>query len=143
MAKKNKNQIHPTRIFKKPEDLYNAFCEYKESLKEESKQWLNIQYVGKEGNRVTDGMKIPYTLEGFERYCYSKYGNVGQYFDNKQGYYEDFVAICSRVKNEIRENQIVGGLLGVYNPSITQRLNSLTDKQQTTIIEQPLFPEDK
>jgi hypothetical protein len=35
------------------------------------------------------------------------------------------------VKNEIRENQILGGLLGVYNPSITQRLNGLTDKIQT------------
>jgi hypothetical protein len=37
------------------------------------------------------------------------------------------------VKNEIRENQILGGLLGVYNPSITQRLNGLTDKTENKI----------
>jgi hypothetical protein len=32
-------------------------------------------------------------------------------------------------------------MAGIYNPSITQRLNGLVDKQETTIREQPLFPE--
>ncbi len=140
MAKKG--NIHPTRIFKTPEDLEKAFTEYKEDLKEQSNEWLRIQYVGKDGDRVTDPQKVPMTLEGFERFCYSKYGCVGQYFDNKDGLYEDFVAICSRVKKEIRENQIIGGLLGFFNPSITQRLNGLAEKTENkTIVEQPLFPE--
>jgi hypothetical protein len=30
---------------------------------------------------------------------------------------------------------------GIYNPSITQRLNGLTDKSEVTVKEQPLFPE--
>ncbi|WP_407475390.1 terminase small subunit [Elizabethkingia anophelis] len=128
---KNGN-IHPTRIFKKPEDLENAFNEYKEDLKEQSNEWVRIQYVGKEGDRKSDPQKVPMTLEGFERFCYNNYGCVGQYFDNKDGLYGDFVAICSRIRSEIRENQIIGGLLGFYNPSITQRLNGLTDKTDVT-----------
>lgn len=131
--------MHPTRIFKTPDELADAWAKFKEDLKEQSNEWLRIQYVGKDGERMADPQKVPMTLEGFERFCYDRYGNVGQYFDNKDGYYEDFVAICSRIRTEIRENQIIGGLLGFYNPSITQRLNGLTDKtenQQNVRIEQ-------
>ncbi|MDV3685283.1 hypothetical protein CMU45_02675 [Elizabethkingia anophelis] len=128
---KNGN-IHPTRIFKNPEELEKAFIEYKEDLKEQANEWVRIQYVGKEGDRKSDPQKVPMTLEGFERFCYNNYGCVGQYFDNKDGLYGDFVAICSRIRSEIRENQIIGGLLGFYNPSITQRLNGLTDKTDVT-----------
>ena len=55
------------------------------------------------------------------------------FFKNQDDYYSDFIPICSRVKKEIRENQITGGLLGFYNPSITQRLNSLVDKTSTEV----------
>ena len=133
--------MHPTRIFETPEQLKQAFEQYKESLKEEAKQWLKVQYVGKDGERVADPQKVPYTLEGFKRFCRKNYGDVEQYFWNKDNYYNDFVGICSYIKNEIRENQITGGLLGFYNPSITQRLNNLTDKVETTIVEQQLFPD--
>jgi len=124
--------MHPTRIFKSPEELEKAFTEYKEDLKEQSKEWLKIQYVGKDGERKADPQKVPMTLEGFERYCYNNYGYVGQYFDNKDNLYNEFVAICSRIKKEIRENQIIGGILGFYNPSITQRLNGLTERNDVT-----------
>jgi hypothetical protein len=30
-------------------------------------------------------------------------------------------------------------MAGIYNPSITQRLNNLVDKVEQTVIEQPLF----
>lgn len=126
---KNGN-IHPTRIFKSPDELEAAFELYKEDLKEQSKEWLNVQYVGKDALRKEDPMKVPMTMEGFERFCRTNYGVVSQYFDNQDGYYDDFIAICSHIRKEIRENQIIGGLLGVYNASITQRLNSLSDKQE-------------
>ena len=125
--------MHPTRIFKKPEEIEKAFLEYKQSLIAESKKWLKVQYVGKDGSRKTDAQKVPLTLEGFERFCYKNYGYVEQYFKNKDKYYNEFVPICSRIKREIREDQITGGLLGFYNPSITQRLNSLKETTSTEI----------
>jgi hypothetical protein len=123
--------MHPTRIFKTPEELADAWAKYKEDLREQGKEWLKIQYVGREGERVADEQKVPMTYEGFKRFCYDRYGEVKHYFDNKEGYYTEFGAICSRIKEEIRENQIVGGLLGFYNTSITQRLNGLIEKTET------------
>lgn len=128
---KNGN-IHPTRIFKEPNDIYKAFNEYKEQLKQKSSEWLKVQYVGKEGGRVTDEQKLPLTLDGFEVFCYDKYGCVEQYFKNQDGYYDDFIPICSRIRKEIRDNQILGGMLGFYNASITQRLNNLHEKVVST-----------
>jgi hypothetical protein len=135
--------MHPTRIFKTPDELFKAFQEYKEYLKEEGLKWLKVQYVGKDGYRAEDAQKVPLTMEGFEIFCYDNYGCVNQYFDNKQGYYDEFVTICSRIKTEIRQDQITGGLLGFYNPSITQRLNNLAEKVDNTNVnkEVPLFPD--
>jgi len=125
--------IHPTRIFKKPDEMLKAWNEFKKDIEKQSENWLKVQYVGKDGDQKKDPQRPPYTMEGFKRFCYENYGEVEQYFRNKDGYYEDFVVICSRIKNEIRENQVIGGMLGFYNPSITQRLNSLVDKQETEI----------
>ena len=122
--------MHPTRIFKKPEELEKVWNDYKETLEKESKKWEKIQYVGKDGERRTDYPKIPYTYEGFKVYCYqNKIGTVQHYFENREGNYSDFCDICMRIKDEIRHDQITGGMLGFYNTSITQRLNNL--KEQT------------
>ena len=132
--------MHPTRIFQSPEDLGKAWAAFKEDVKAQGAQWKRVQYVGKDGIKKEDACKVPLTLEGFKRFCRNNYGDVQQYFDNKDGYYEDFVVICRAIREEIREDQIIGGLLSFYNPSITQRLNNLVDKQENTVhIEQPLF----
>ena len=129
--------MHPTRIFKKPKELQSAWEAFKKDVEEQSEAWQKVQYVGKDGDRVSDGQKVPLTLEGFKRFCRNNYGEVHQYFDNKDGYYDDFVDICCAIKEEIREDQIIGGMLGFYNPSITQRLNGLVDKQEREVKGEP------
>ena len=146
MAKKkqeanNNGNIHPTRIFQKPDDLYNAFIAYKEHLKQEAANWPKIQYVGKDGEKKTDNPVMPMIMDGFEVFCYENHGCVNQYFDNKDGYYDDFVIICSRVRKEIRSQQITGGLLNQFNTSITQRLNNLKDSSDITTDGKPITPE--
>ena len=132
--------MHPTRIFKTPDELLKAWEGYKEWLEVEAEKWPKIQYVGKDGDRVADPMKLPYTLEGFKRYCRLKHGDVSEYLLNREGYYDEFTTICSRVREEIRENQITGGMIGHFNTSITQRLNGLTEKTHTEVtIEQSPF----
>jgi hypothetical protein len=132
--------MHPTRIFKTPEDLGKAWAAFKEDVKVQGEQWKRVQYVGKDGLKKEDPAKVPLTLEGFKRFCRNNYGEVQHYFENKEGYYEEFGGICRAIREEIREDQIIGGLLSFYNPSITQRLNGLVDKQENTVtIEQPLF----
>jgi len=124
--------MHPTRIFKTPEELQSAWILYKSSLDEEAKKWPKVQYVGKDGVRVEDYPKLPLTLEGFYVFGYDNYGTIKHYFENKDGYYDAFGGICSRIKEEIRHDQITGGLLGNYNASITQRLNNLKEQTDNT-----------
>jgi hypothetical protein len=124
---KNGN-IHPTRVFRTPDELERAFEFYKEDLIVQAGSWQKVQYVGKEGQRMSDDLKLPYTMEGFSVFCYKNYGVIHQYFKNQDGLYSDFMPICSHIKEEIRSNQITGGMTGVFNTSITQRLNSLVEK---------------
>lgn len=124
---------HPSRLFTHPDQLEQVWKDYKEDLNTQSQEWLKVQYVGKEGDRKTDPQKVPYTFEGFKRFCRERYGDVEHYFWNKDGYYDDFVGVCRAIKEEIRENQIIGGLLGFYNPSITQRLNGLVEKTENKV----------
>jgi len=130
------------RIFETPEDLWKAWAAFKEDVKAQGEQWKRVQYVGKDGLKKEDPAKVPLTLEGFKRFCRNNYGEVQHYFDNTDKAYEEFCVICRAIREEIREDQIIGGMLSFYNPSITQRLNGLVEKQETSItIEQPLFGE--
>lgn len=123
---------HPPNI-KSVEHMEELWTGYKDSLVEEAQKWLKVQYVGREGDRVTDAQKLPLTFEGFKVYCHDiGIGTVEQYFTDQDDLYAKYIGVCSRIKNEIRADQITGGLLGFYNASITQRLNSLSDKQEIT-----------
>lgn len=139
----NKKYIHPTRIFKTPEELLAAWKEYKQFLKDEALNWPKVQYVGKDGRRVEDYPVLPLTQEGFETWYFEKYGKfIDQYFKNKKGYYEEFIPICSHIMKERRAQQITGGMLGMFNPSITNRLNDLKESTDVNLkAEQPLFPD--
>jgi len=121
------------RNIKSPNDLWKLFQEYVIDLKAKENEWLKVQYVGKEGDRKTDPFKLPLTFEGLKRYCWDvEVGTIEQYFTNQNDLYKEYIGICSHIKNSIRENQILGGMLGVFNPSITQRLNGLADNQDIT-----------
>lgn len=118
------------KIFENELELSKAWEEYKADLDIQAQEWVKVQYVGKDAMRVTDNFKLPYTLEGFYIFCRKNYGCVKQYFTNIDGAYNDFLPICTHIREEIRNNQIIGGLLGVYNPSITQRLNNLVERSE-------------
>jgi hypothetical protein len=89
-------------------------------------------FVGKDGDEVYRERQRPLTMEGFEIYVFEQGFNseLSHYFSNKDDRYKDFVAICSHIRRSIRADQISGGMAGIYNPSITQRLNNLVEKIQ-------------
>lgn len=130
------------RNFETPDHLSKAWSEYKESLLLEAQRWPKVQYVGKDGNRVEDYPKLPLTLEGFSVWCFNIYGSVKQYFNNQDDLYDEYITICSHIREEIRFDQITGGLLGVYNPSITQRLNGLKEQSEVKNINVPVLNVD-
>jgi hypothetical protein len=84
----------------------------------------------------------PLTMEGFSIFCYDKISQIKDYFANTNDKYSEYLPICMRIKECIREDQIGGGMAGIYNPSITQRLNGLVEKVQNDVkVEQKLFPD--
>ena len=126
-----------------PEVMAQLFEDYKNECKTNPRK--KHVFVGKDGTSDYELLERPLTIEGFRVYCYDKIGCVKQYFDNPDKRYNDYITICSHIREVIRRDQIEGGMVGQYNPSITQRLNGLKEQTESTIkTEQPLFGgEDK
>ena len=124
-----------------PEVMAQLFEDYKNECKTNTRK--KHVFVGKDGTSDYELLERPLTIEGFRVYCYDKIGCVKQYFDNPDNRYAEYITICTHVRDLIRADQIEGGMVGQYNPSITQRLNGLTDKSEMTVKEQPLFPDEK
>ena len=113
-----------------PEAMWDLFTNYVNETKNNPRK--KHTFVGKDGTSEFELLERPLTFEGFYCYCYDTIGCIDQYFENRGERYSDYVAICSRIKRTIREDQISGGMVGQYNPSITQRLNNLTERVDTT-----------
>ena len=116
-----------------PEILWEHFQNYKKETK--SKPFLIKDWVGKDAFNVQREKERPLTIEGFECWLFDNeiISDLGKYFSNDGDNYSDYRTICSRVKKAVRQDQIEGGMAGMYNPSITQRLNNLVEKTQTEV----------
>jgi hypothetical protein len=138
MAKKTetpKGKGRPKNI-PTPENMWELFLEYKKSIKERP---IKVHdFVGKDADEVERKKERPLTLEGFSNWCFEQdiTTNIDQYFANTDGLYKDFLSICSRIRLIIKQDQIEGGMVGIYNPSITQRLNGLTEKVEQSNVHQ-------
>ena len=113
-----------------PEKMWEYFLAYKKEVK--SNPILVQDYVGKDAEMVYRQKDRPLTIDGFECWCYDNeiISDLSQYFANTEQRYTDYQTICSRIRKAVRTDQIEGGMAGIYNPSITQRLNGLTEKQE-------------
>ena len=127
------------RNLNSPEQLYELFIRYKQDVKANPR--IKSVFGGKEFEERAEPLERPLTMEGFEVFCWDIVGEVEDYFKNRDKRYEEYTPICSRIRKEIREDQITGGMVGQYNASITQRLNNLKEQVEQTNIEQPLFPD--
>ena len=144
-----------------PEKMWELFTSYREEVKnnpifktEQKKSntilpkdlsKLKKEDVQKAFNPIIAiPIERPLTFEGFENWCADNgiIENLDNYFANSNDAYSEYSSICSRIRKVIRQDQIEGGMAGIYNPSITQRLNGLVDKSETKVnVEQPLFPD--
>jgi hypothetical protein len=131
-----------TKNIETPEKMWEYFETYKKWVKENP---IKVQdYVGKDAEMVYRTKERPLTIDGFECWCFDNeiISDLSQYFANTEQRYTDYQTICSRIRKAVRTDQIEGGMAGIYNPSITQRLNNLVERQENTIVtEQPLFPD--
>jgi hypothetical protein len=121
-----------------PDKMWELFEAYRKEVKDNPR--TNHVFVGKDGLSKNQELERPLTMEGFYEYVCERKDtkfetdspDLSDYFENKDERYNEYIRICSRIKRNIRQDQIEGGMVGQYNPSITQRLNGLTDKQDVT-----------
>ena len=113
-----------------PELMWQYFSDYAAHIKGDP--ILVKDWVGKDAETVEREKERPLTMVGF--LCYLDDQNIitdaTDYFENKDNRYSGYIRVCSRITRNIKKDQIEGGMAGIYNPSITQRLNGLTDKSE-------------
>ena len=131
MPDKVKNKVGRPRLLNSPEEMWNLFTDYVDHarLHPVIKRELNQR----SGEVIEIAIDRPLTIEGFFIFAWDRLGDVSRYFYNTDGEFPEFVTISSRIKQGIREQQISGGMGGVYNANLTARLNGLTDKVQNEI----------
>lgn len=117
------------KLIETPEKLYSYFEEYKEYIKTNPR---TIDKALQSGKIAKETLRVPLTMDGFEIFGFQKGVTIEHYFRNTNDSYNEYCGICSIIKKEIRADQIEGGMVGQYNPSITQRLNNLTEKTDIT-----------
>ena len=113
-----------------PDKMWELFEAYRKEVKDNPR--ANHVFVGKDGASEYQRLERPLTIEGFRNFARKTMGSVEHYFANTDDMYSEYRTICRAIMEEVRQDQIEGGMVGQYNPSITQRLNGLTDKQDVT-----------
>lgn len=110
-----------------PDILLDLFREYESWVKENPLK----QTVYPKGEPLKRELRRPMTMTGFECYLADKgvLSRLKDYMSNREGRYSDFERVCRIIKTAIRSDQIEGGMIGIYNPSITARITGLTDKR--------------
>ena len=133
-----------SKAIESPDVMFSYFKQYRDWAKSNP---LEIEdYVGKDADRVMRQKPRALTMEGFENWLFEQdiIASVDQYFSNERDAYTEFTGICRAIRQIIRQDQIEGGMAGIYNPSITQRLNGLVDKTENKVtVEQPLFDDSE
>jgi hypothetical protein len=130
------------KYIESPEKMWDLFQAYRNKVKStpiqksEQRKGTVVIPKGFDGD-LPDALidlpiEKPLTIEGFENYVEDEgvITDLGKYFSNDKNAYDEFRTICKRIRRVIREDQITGGMAGIYNPSITQRLNGLVEKIQ-------------
>lgn len=113
-----------------PKSIWQHFVDYKTDIKDNPK--LKQDFVGKDANEVERKLERPLTFEGFENWLADKnvICDLGDYSANSDNKYQEFIPVMKRIRRVIREDQIEGGMIGNYNPNITQRINGLVEKTE-------------
>jgi hypothetical protein len=126
-----------------PEKMWEYFEAYRAEVKNNPR--TKTVFPGKDAIPQREPLERPLTLEGFENWCADAgiIEDLSNYFANTKGNYSDYSTICSRIKRVIRQDQIEGGMVGQYNASITQRLNSLVEKQENQVFIEQWTEEDE
>jgi hypothetical protein len=105
-----------------------------ESYKKHTKDNPKYEYVvaQRSGEIIAVPREIPLTQKGFYAFVYNQTGHhIHQYFEGKNTSYTEFLGILTHIENERSQDIIEGAAAGVFNSSISARMEGL--KEQTDV----------
>lgn len=116
-------------------DAYFAACDG-EPIEISTRKTAGSKNSAKNGSEVKateykESVPRPYTIEDF---C--DFANINGWtsFKNSAPYQtEEFSTIIRAIENRIRGQQIVGGLVGLYNANLTARINGIAEKVDAAV----------
>lgn len=118
--------------FATAEDIWNEFVAYVDFV---DKHKIDLPTHIVKGSHRDEGrggqVARPLTLTGFM--VFAGVGSKWQDFARHQcerG--NEFSEVITRIRNIVSNDQIEGGVAGIYNSNLTARLNGLTEKQQVS-----------
>jgi hypothetical protein len=111
-----------------PEKLYEIFESYIEDCKSRIRRIPKATVKGV----VYEDHIPPLTIDGFKTYCNKNGNDINRYWYNIDNGHSEYVTIVTRIKEEIRNDQIEGAIVGQYNNNIVARLNGLKENSDVT-----------
>jgi hypothetical protein len=117
--------------------LWGYFISYKAWV--ESNPYEVVDWVGGFATQVTRKKQRPLTFLGFKKWLALENitSNLSDYEANKNGAYEAYSTIITRIKDICNGEIIEGASAGVYNANIAARVTGLVDKTEQRKIEEP------
>lgn len=117
------------KLIKDPNELIELWEKYKAQV-----GYDEIEHLSNKGEIVTLRVKNPLLKQGFEAFAFRELGfGIGQYLDNQDKRYNEYVDVITCIRREWETNQINGTMTGKYKAAnLTARLNGFTEKQDIT-----------
>ena len=115
--------------FKEPDEVWNMYTQYLDNLSNQSLYRPEVIKSGELAGKIIQvEIKVPPTILGFcifadiDKQTYYNYINAdSSNIDTK------LIDIFTRVDDDIKNKQITGATVNMYNGSIVARLNGLSD----------------
>lgn len=129
-----------------PEILWETACRYFQ-MRDES-PWIQQDFIkgGESAGKIIEMEKaVPYTWMGLEDFLRENdlAAKLDDYRSNKNNAYTEYADILTHISQIIQDQKFTGAVVGAFNPMIISRDLGLTEKTQSTIVqEQPLFPDE-
>lgn len=102
-----------------------------------NERWFKVDFRGKDNTKVDIPTALPMTLEGLCNHLNIVLDTWYEWAKDKK--YSD---IITRANQLLKEYNLKGAGGGFFNPSIIARYHGLSDKQEVTVKEQPLFNDE-
>jgi hypothetical protein len=126
-----------------PESLWDEAIKYFEWISE--RVWNKkdpIKSGDFAGKLIDVPTQTPMSIESFCIFADISTQTFRNYQSNKQEY-KDFFEVSTRIRDIIESNQFEGATVGAYNPNIIARKLGLVDKQEMSVKEPTLTPEER